>query len=60
MEAQLIKTDQILREKLSEVRKMSNKINEMKRILIKEPINPEPKITSVGNSAEALVLEGGE
>ena len=60
MEAQLIKTDQILREKLSEVRKMSNKINEMKRILLKEPINPELKLTSVRQSAEALIVEGGE
>ena len=60
MEAQLIKTDQLLREKVSEVREVSNKINEMKRILLKEPINPELKLTSVRQSAEALIVEGGE
>ena len=61
LESQLIKTDKILREKLSEVRKMSDKINEMKRLLIKKPINTEElRISSNGSSVEALVLNGIE
>ena len=57
----MIKTDKLLREKLSEVAEASEKIREMKGFLFKGPKAPkEPKLTKFGNSTEALVLEEGE